>query len=179
MAKKFADPTAMQLKKTLAQRFIPLADDLRNLLTVFGLRPFKVRIVRVRWANGFRGSGAPMVEQELDILPTPSVQDLSTLTEIVQPIGLDEVGTIVVSEISGRFTDEQLRFLDSDGTPPAPDEEIFWEIEYPRLDGQPSIRRRFELRGAPMYFAGRLQWQVRLERSHHDRARNGDYTDGN
>lgn len=176
---KFADPTAMDLKKTLAQRFIPLADDLRNLLTKFGLRPYKVRILRIRWANGLRGTGAAVVDDALDILPTPLVQDLSTMTAIVQPVGLDEIGTIIVSEISGRFTDEQLRFLDRDGRQPGPDEEVFWEIEFPRLDGRPSDKRRFMLRSAPMYFSGRLQWQVRLERAHHDRARNGDYIDGN
>ena len=176
---RFADPTAMDLKKTLAQRFIPLADDLRNLLTRFGLRVLKVRIVKVRWGNGRRGTGAPMVESTLDILPTPLVQDLSTLTEVANPVGLDEVGSILVSEISGRFTEDQVRFLDTDGRQPGPDEEIFWEIEFPRIDGKPSVKRRFALRSAPMYFAGRLQWQVRLERAHHDRGRNGDYVDGN
>jgi len=174
MAQQFNDPTTMQLNATLARKLVPIADGLRNLLTRFGLRTYKVRIVRVRWSGVARGIGVPLVESSMDILPTPLVQDLTTLTEIVQPVGLDEVGTILVSEISGRFTDDQLRFLHTDGGEPEPNEEIFYEIEFPQLDGRPSIKRRFYLRSAPYYFAGRFQWQVRLEKAHEDRSRTGD-----
>lgn len=173
---KYHDPTAMELSKTLGQRLIPVADRIRDLHTQFGLRPYKLRIVRVRWATGERGRGLPVVEKEIDILPTPLVQDMSTMMEIVQPVGLDEVGTIIVSEISGRFTDDDLRFADSDGTPLGPDEEVFYEIEFPRTpDGLPGDKRRFFMRSAPMYFAARFQWQLRLEKTHPDRLRNGDY----
>lgn len=172
----FTDPTAMQLDRTLGQRLIPVADRVRDLHTKFGLRPYKVRVVRMQWASGERGRGLPVVAKELDILPTPLVQDLSTMMEIVQPVGLDEVGTIIVSEISGRFTDDDLRFAGSDGSSPGPDEEVFYEIEFPRTpDGLPGDKRRFFLRAAPMYFAARFQWQVRLEKAHEDRMRNGDY----
>jgi len=164
----------MQLNKTLARKFIPLGDSLRDLLTKFGLRPYKVRIVRIRWSGGRRGIGTAVVEKALDILPTPKVLDLSTLTEIVNPVGLDEVGIILVTQISGRFTDEDLRFLDNDGGDQDPDSEVFYEIEFPRSDGRPGDKRRFFLRSAPMYMAGKLQWQLRLERAHEDRERNGD-----
>ena len=110
----------------------------------------------------------------MDILPTPLVQDLSTMTEILSPVGLDEVGIVSISEISGRFTDDQLRFLDNEGEEPQPDEEVFYEIEYPQPKGRSSVKRRFALRGAPHYDAGRFQWQIRLERSNEDRDRNGD-----
>ena len=171
----FDDPTQMELSNTLAQRLIPVADNIRNLFTRFGLRTYKVRIVRVRWSDGRRGRGVPQVVAEKDILPTPLVQDLSGITEILNPIGLDEVGTITVSEISGRFTDDELRFLAEDGEPPGPDEEVFYEIEFPDPDGnRDSVKRRFLLRGAPYYNAGRFQWQIRLERVNEDRSRDGD-----
>jgi hypothetical protein len=115
------------------------------------------------------------VEQTADILPTPLVQDLSTLTEIVQPVGLDEVGSILVSEVSGRFTDEELRFAAPDGSPPGPDEEVFYEIEFPRPDGKPGDRRRFYLRAAPFYDSTSFTWRLRLEKAHEDRDRRGDY----
>jgi hypothetical protein len=170
---KYTDPTSIELKRTLAQRLIPVADRLRDLFTRFGLRPYKVRIVRIRWTGGSRGVGTPLVERELDLLPTPLVQDLSTMTEIVQPIGLDEIGMISVSEISGRFKEDELRFLDASGRPPDDDEEVFYEIEFPLPNGT-SIKRRFYLRAAPHYFASRFQWQVRLEKAHEDRDRIGD-----
>ena len=170
----FDDPTRMNLRGTLAQRLIPVADNIRNLNTRFGLRPYKVRIVRVRWSGGTRGRGVPEVERELDILPTPMVQDLTTLTEVLTPIGLDETGVIGVGEISGSFTDEQLRFLDDDGEGPGPDEEVFYEIEYPQPDGRPSVLRRFFIRGAPHYRAGQFQWNIRLEKIEEDRSRTGD-----
>lgn len=173
MATKFTDLTAKQITATLAQRLIPVADRVRDLFTRFGMRPYKIRIVRVRWSDGSRGVGTPIVENTLDLLPTPLVQDLTTLTEIVQPVGLDEVGSILVSEISGRFTDNDLRFLSADGSPPDPDVEVYYEIEFPKLDGT-SDKRRFFLRSAPHYAAGRFMWQLRLEKAHEDRARNGD-----
>lgn len=175
-APKYTDPSVLDLRRTLAQRLIPVADRIRDLFTQFGCRPYKVRIVRVRWADGERGRGLPVVEKVVDLLPTPLVQDMSSLTEIVQPVGLDEIGSIIVSEISGRFTDDDLRFADRYGQPPGPDEEVFYEIEFPRTpDGKPGDKRRFYLRGAPHYTSTRFEWQVRLEKSHEDRQRNGDY----
>lgn len=176
MVQSFDDPTKMRLGGTLAQKLIPVADGIRNLFTRFGLRTYKVRIVRVSWAGGRRGLGVPTVVRELDIMPTPLVQDLTTLTEIATPVGLDEAGVIVVSEISGRFTDDQLRFLDNDGEEPGPDENVFYEIEYPQPGGPSvtSVKRRFYLQGAPYYSAGRFQWSIRLVRVNEDRSRQGD-----
>ena len=172
---KFDDPTRMNLGGTLAQKLIPVADNVRNLFTRFGLRAYKVRVVRVRWSGKKRGQGVPHVERTLDILPTPLVEDLSALTEVLEPIGIDETGVVTVSEISGRFTDDQLRYLSDDGEPPGPDEEVFYEIEYPQPDGAGGdVKRRFTLRGAPNYSPGRFQWTIRLERAQEDRTRQGD-----
>lgn len=172
MAQRFADPTKMQLAKTLAQRFIPLADSLRDLCTKFGMRPYKLRVVRARWMGGRRGVGSPMIEQSLDILPTPLITDLSTLTEVVHPVGLDESGSILVTEISGRFTDNDLRLRGAQ-EPDDPAVEVFYEIEFPQPGGADSIKRRFYSRSAPHYNSGRLQWQLRLERAHPDRDMDG------
>jgi len=173
--RRFDDPTRMDLKGTLGQKLIPVVDNVRNLFTKFGLRPYKIRIVRVKWSGGRRGRGVPHIARQEDLLPTPLVDDLNALTEVLEPIGMDETGTIVVSEISGRFTDDQLRYLDDDGEQPGPDEEIFYEIEYPQPDGSGGdVMRRFTLRGAPHYDANRFQWSVRLERAQEDRTRQGD-----
>lgn len=174
MATKFTDPTSQQLNKTLARRFIPLADRLRDLMTKFGLRPYKVRIIRVKWSGGQRGVGAASVVGEVHILPTPLISDLTGLQEIVQPVGLDEIGTILLSEVSGTFTEDDLMGRGSDGSAIAADDEVFYEIEFPRPDGKASTRRRFTVNSAPHYYAGKLQWQVRLDKAHEDRDRSGD-----
>lgn len=171
---KFTDLTAQQYAKTLARRFVPLADTLRDLLTKFGLRPYKVRIIRVKWSGGRRGVGAPTVASELHLLPTPLISDLTSLQAIVHPVGLDEHGALLLSEVSGRYTEDELLGRDSEGQPVGADDEFFYEIEFPRPDGLSSTRRRFFPQGAPQYYAGKLQWQIRLERSHEDRDRDGD-----
>lgn len=173
--RQFDDPTKMNIKSTLAQKLIPVADSIRNLNTRFGLRSYKLRIVRVRWSGGRRGMGYPVVDATMDILPTPLVQDLTTVTEILNPVGLDEAGMIGVSEISGRFTDAELRLAFDDGEPPGPDEEVFYEIEYPQPEDKDSIKRRFSLRGAPYYDAGQFQWRIRLEKANEDRSAAGGY----
>jgi len=175
MARAFTDPTGMQSSQTLARKLIPIVDSIRDLATKFGTRPYKVRVVRARWSSGQRGVGTPVIERALDILPTPLLQDMSGITEIVQSVGLDEIGGVSVSEISGRFTDEELRFCQPDGTPLGPDEEVWYEIEFPRPDGKPGDLRRFYMNAAPMYFASRMQWTIRLEKAHSDRGRRGDY----
>lgn len=171
---KFTQVTSQQTKKTLARRFVPLGDRLRDLLTKFGLRTYRVTLVTIKWSDGARGVGTPSVVKEELILPTPKLLDMATLTELVQPIGLDEAGSIEVSQISGRYTEDQLMGRDEDGADIPEDSEFFWELEFPRLDGKPGEKRRFFPRGAPMYHPGRLQWVVRLEKGHADRQRGGD-----
>lgn len=171
---KFTEVTAQQLKNTLARRFVPLADSLRDLLTKFGLRTYKVSIIRVRWSGGARGVGVAEVIDQTVLLPTPKISDMSALTAILQPVGMDEVGGIELSEVSGRYTEEQLRGLGEDGAPIDDDVEVFYEVEFPRVDGGPSIKRRFINRSAPTYNAGGLQWSLRLEKAHEDRSREGD-----
>jgi hypothetical protein len=175
MNKKYTEVTTQTLKKGLAQKLIPVADSIRNLYTKFALRPYKVSIIKVRWSSGERGIGTPLIEKQIVILPTPRVLDLSTMTEIVNPVGLDEIGMIGVTEITGKLSDDELRFLDKDGAGPGLDEEVYYEIEFPKPDGT-SAKRRFFLRSAPHYFADKFYWMIRLERSHEERDRNGDPT---
>jgi len=170
---KFTPVTSQQIKGTLARKFVGLGDTLRNMLTTFGLRTYRVSLVGIQWSGGERGVGTPTVLSELLILPTPKLVDMTALTEIVQPIGLDEAGSVQVEQISGTFTEEQLLGRDANGNDIPADQEFFWEIEFPRLDGKPGEKRRFFPRGAPMYYPGRLQWVVRLEKGHSNRQRDG------
>jgi len=173
MPKRFTEVTSSQAAKTLARRFVPLADSLRDLLTKFGLRSYKVTIVRVEWSGGKRGRGTPVVLSERIILPTPKISNFDALTELVQPIGLEELGSVELSQISGTFTEEDLRGTSKEGDAIPQNQEFYYEVEFFPHDG-PSQKRRFFPRSAPTYAPGGLQWRIRLEKANEDRNRNGD-----
>lgn len=166
----FIEVTSSQAAATLVRRFIPLADSLRNLLTRFGLRSYRVALVYVQWSGGRRGVGVPSVVKEVALLPTPKISPLTGLSELVQPVGLDELGSIELSQVSGRFTEEELRGFSVDGEEVPRDTEFFYEVEFFPQQGQ-SQKRRFFPRTPPAYMPGRLQWVVRLEKANEDRSR--------
>ena len=173
MAKRFTEVTSAQAKKTLARKFVGLADSLRDLLTIFGLRTYAVKTVRIRWSGGKRGRGVPIVIEETPILPTPKIGSMDALGEQLQSVGLEEVGVLDLSQISGSFSEEQLRGYAVDGEAIPPDEEFFYEVEFFPNAGLPQ-KRRFFPKSAPTYFPGRLQWSIRLEKVNEDRELNGD-----
>ena len=158
------------LGKTLANRLIPVADKIRDLHTVFGGRVYTVTIYRTRWSGGRRGLGDETLIFQQPIRPTPRITDLGTLTQVLNPTGLDDAGTIQLTEISGRFTEDSLLGIDSEGREPLETDHVFYEIEFV---GRPSVRRRFEIRSTPSYKPYQFQWQITLQKTDEDRARDG------
>ena len=166
--------TAPRMRRSLGQRLVPVADRLRGLLTEFGLRPYEVAIVRTRWSGGRRGVGEEIVVEDALLRPTPKVADLDGIAVQVTPAGLSDVGEVQLSQISGTMTEEQLRGIHADGSPIDADEDFFFEVRFPRLDGRPGERRRFFPASAPYYDASALQWRVHLRHQHANRQRGGD-----
>jgi len=163
------------LCSTLARTLIPAVDSIRDLNTQFGLRPYVVSLIKTRWSGGHRSHGIEAFVSSTTILPTPQLMDMGGVSEIVTPVGLDEFGSILLTEVSGSYTEDFLRGSDDQGRPPAVDEQFYYEIEFPpACTGGEGDRRRFLLSGAPMYFAGKFQWNLRLERARQDRARGGE-----
>jgi len=171
--RRFTDLSGLDLSRTLARRLVPVADMLRDLRTKFGMRPYEVHVIRSAWTGGERGVGVEQVTSDVVILPTPRIVDLTSLTEIVQPVGLDEVGQVTLDEVSGRFTEDQLLGRHDDGSPLRPDETVFYEVLFPLPDGRAGNveRRRFYPTSAPHYAAGKFEWVVRLERQRPDAGR--------
>jgi len=167
----FFKVTSKSLPNTLARKLIPVADRLRNLYSVFGLRPYVVRTVRTQWSSGIRNQGVEQVIESVDILPTPLLSDLTGVIELNTAIGLDESGEVMVSQISGRYTEDQLRGFDPTGQQLEKDQSFYYEIEFP-LRGD-SERRRFIIKAAPMYHSDLFSWTIKLERQRPDRSRNG------
>lgn len=189
--------------RTLADQLIPLADSVRQLYTDFGLRPYRVFLVWIRWNPegvvvggqldlGEVGAGEPELVREIELLPTPRVE-FGGVGKDFDAVGTTERGGIGISEISERYTEDLLTgLLDEFRDPAYPDTlkagiDFFYEIreERPRtgLGGPVSacestssvatVRRRFHVSGAPSRQAERFQWFVSLTRADGERSRSG------
>jgi hypothetical protein len=165
----------MDLSRTLARRLIGTVDRLRDIPVRFGLRPYEVHVVRTRWTGGERGVGYEAVVYDEAILPTPLITSLDGVQRVVNIVGLDEIGSVRLEQVSGRYAEGFLSGTDENGNPVDPDTQFFYEVQFPTpgtiSDGAP--RRRFFPASAPTYDAGRFQWSVSLERSHVDRRNDG------
>jgi hypothetical protein len=109
---------------TLIDNLISPIDVVRkNLHTILGDRPYKVYTVKQKWDGGGRGLGN-VTEVSRVLLDPPPLISQDTNLEAVEA-GLDEVGTIKVTEISLALTEAALT-----GEPLAVDEEFFFEVQY-------------------------------------------------
>lgn len=169
----FTVPTPELLTNSIGQRLIPVVDRVRDKLTKFGMRPYRVRIVRTRSAGPRRGMGPETVVHEMELLPTPKVVDLSSLTEMVTPIGVNEEGSVMLQKVSGRYTEETLLGVGPDGNEVAPNETVYYEVEYFRRDGRPSEKRRFVRSSAPNWLPGSVEWNIMLVSAVENRQRDG------
>lgn len=180
MSKKFQTKDGFTLldpnsyKDTLARKLIPVADRIRDLHTRFGGRNYLVRIIKTCWSGGRRGIGKEEIVFIEEILPTPRVLDLGTLQEIVTPVGLNEVNAIQIDQISGRYSDEFLLGVDKNNNEPAPNENVFYEVEFPRVDGRPTRKLRFHISSAPDFRPYGFQWSITLEKADEDRDTTGE-----
>ena len=169
---KFTSPDGS--KDRLASRLIRVADRMRDIRVKLGLRPYMVHLVRTRWEGGVRGKGEEIVVSAVEILPVPLVSDLNGLALTVGPAVFDEIGTVVLSEVSGKYTEDQLRGR-GEGGEPIPDDESFWyEVEFRRAGRTFGERRRFVARSAPTYQASRFQHVVTLHVASQGRGRKGE-----
>jgi hypothetical protein len=160
------------MSQSLIASLAPCIDQLRDVATQLGARPYQVLLVWTRWAGGERGVGVEEIIRTEALLPTPKIADVAGLSRALQPIGIDEVGSVTVTEISTRYTEDFLLGLGVGGTPIPEDQNFFWEVHYPRPDGG-GVRRRFTPKSAPSYSATRFQWSITLLRASEDRTRAG------
>ena len=171
---RFTLLTPAEFKNSLARKLIPVVDGIRDLRTQFGLRPYQVRLIRTQWTGGKRGLGQELTVIDLPILPTPLISDLTGVALTVTPSALEELGTIVLSEISGAYSDDMLLGKDDQGNGPGPDEDVWYEVALLGPTGEIAARRRFVWRSLPAYQAAQFQWLITLERAYDDRTRAGD-----
>lgn len=147
----------------------PVIDDLRGLNTEFGIRPYRIFLVRTKWDGGQRGVGIESVLTKVEILPRPLVVDLASLDRRSAPVGLQETGDVLMREIS--FTafkeDDLMGRVSADGQP-AVDEDFFYGIEEDTDVHTNTLQvsgRRFYPERATYLDTGKgLEWSVSLKR---------------
>lgn len=158
---------------SLVSSLIPCVDSIRDLYTQFGARPYQVMLVWTRWSGGERGVGVEEVVREELLLPTPKLGDMAALSRDLSPVGVDEVGSVRIAEISARFTEDYLVGRCDDGGAIPEDQNFYWEVRFPRADGF-GPRRRFVPKSAPMLDSTKFQWSISLLKVSEDRMRSGD-----
>ncbi len=148
-----------------------VADDLRQLYTDFGLRPYRVVSVVVAWSGGAIGRGNASVVSERELLPTPFV-DLRPVRSVMRTGGRVEEGEATLREVSPRYTEEDIRTLFHQHPLPR-GHEGFLEVRVDARDGNHVRHRRFTVQGVPYRKAAAFDWTVRMSRQRADRTPDG------
>lgn len=156
-------------ERSLAEEMGAVVDDARQLLTDFGLRPYRVFSVLYQWSGGEVGRGRITLVREAEFLPTPLV-DLRPVRTTPRNAGKVEEGVVHLREVSSRYTEEQISgLLFQEGLQPG--QEGFVEVLHDGRDGPAPKRRRFQVTGAPWHDAERFEWVTRMVRARPDRKR--------
>lgn len=159
MANRIAPIPSYAVQGTVASGcLVAVADDLRQLYTDFGLRPYRVYLVWVGWTADEDGDGLVQGEElrldpaqegvgravllrEVEILPTPLVESMAGVGGELEATGLTERGSITVSQISMGYTEDQLQGLIVEVRDPRfpdslrPGVSFFYEVQEDRQGG--------------------------------------------
>lgn len=170
--------TPSEATKTLANRLgTRIAPRLRQFATKFGIRSKRVFLVWSKFSGAERGEGTEAIISRVELLPTPRVVDLSSITYQPFSAGVLPVGSVRVDKVAVTYTADQLMGKAVPGQlRGAKIEEpydFFYEIvEDGRGDPMP-MRQRFRLYGVPDRNEGDVCWSLLLERVAEDLARSG------
>lgn len=194
--------TPRQARETLAHRLAPRVDRLRQIATRFGVRPYRVWLVWTKWSDAERGEGKELPEARLEILPTPKVVSLDSVSFRGFSGGMIPVGSMRVSEISALFTSDQLRGIAIpspafawENDPPRPTSamclpariddkglpdplDFYWEVQEDGRGDDPAERMKFRLMSQPYRHADAVAWEVMIERTGPDAKRDGSSVSG-
>ena len=168
---------ARNVNASLAGRLVPVVDRIRQLKTRFGIRPYRVFLIHVRWTGPKVGLGVPEEISRREILPTPRVRDVSSTSEVFSSVGRVEEGGIVVDEISARFSEDDLMGKTPDLNDPArprsglADAEFFFEVAENRPTVTNPIPRRYIPSALPTLSRDGFAWRIVLSKQMSDRSR--------
>ena len=173
-------PTPGLEPQTLAARLVPVADRLRALKAKFGIRPYRVFLLHGIWESGVVGEGYCRVTSKVEITPPPRVTDMSAVAQVLRSTGMSEEGDVRVTEISARFTEDDLMGktpdLKDDDVPRTSDvaRDFWWEIVENRPQIPRPVVRRYAVNSVPTLSRDGLQWRASLTKQDYDRGREGE-----
>jgi len=159
-------------ERSLADEFGPVADEMRQLLTDSGMRPYRVFAVVVEHSGGEEGRGNARVVSEVELLPTPLVSQRGVRTKL-GPGGKSDRGFATISEVSTRYTEEQLQ-RSFHVKPITEGVEAFYEVRLDARDGKNAARRRYALRDVPELDQENFQWVLRVSPQDQKRSPSGE-----
>jgi len=166
----FTVPTEELISNSLVAELVCAVDEARDIATQLGVRTYDAHVIRLRWSGGEIGSGTVIQVDDLQILPTPRVEGMDTVSDVVESYGALERGEISIDRISLSYTEDDLTGLRSG--PLSPGEEVIWEIT--SLAPNAKKRHTFHLGGAPTRKPGTVEWSVGLVRATVDRGAPGE-----
>jgi hypothetical protein len=162
---------------TFAAQMTPIVDELRQLATDFGIRPYRVFLVHIQWSGTRLGEGTPTEISRRELLPTPRVRDLGSTNEVLRSVGLAESGSLFVDQISAKYAEDDLMGRTPDLQDPAMPRtstrnvDFFWEVQEFRPGQPPAVPRRYVPANAPTLKKDGFQWAVSLAKQDFDRSR--------
>lgn len=166
-----------QTNTTLASRLGPTVDRIRQLYTSFGIRPYRVFLVHMKWPGGQRGHGVPQELSRREILPTPRLLDMSGTTQVLRAFGLQEEGSVAIDQITPKYTEDDLLGKTPDlidlEVPRSgpPDVDFFWEVVENRPSTPQPVRRRYVPNSVPCLVQDGFQWKITLTKQEYNRGR--------
>lgn len=162
-----------EAKRSLAVSLRPVADNLRQLASELGASPYRVFMVHTKWSGAKPGRGNESILRVVEILPTPRVRAINSLTGRPTSVGILEAESVSVDRISAdRYNEDQLG--GRVGGVEIPDDQSFYYevVEDGRSTPNP-LRRRFRAASPAGLSQVGLDFSLRLERSSEDRSRRG------
>jgi hypothetical protein len=171
--------TPEQAKRSLANRLGRVADNVRQIATKLGARPFRVFLVWTRFPAEVRGEGGPDREVErVELLPTPEVKSLDAVTFSIFHAGTVPAGSVKLLGVSvHRYTFDQLtgKTVPGLGTVDQLPEPwtFFYEVVEDGRGDNPPQRWKFRTLSYPVRLAENAEWTIMLERVSEDRGRDG------
>lgn len=168
-----------QLDHQLARQLVPVVDQIRQLATDFGTRPYRVFLVHASWSGQVRGIGQSREVSRTELIPTPKIQSMDSTTQQVSAFGRTEEGSIRLSEISARYSEDDLLGKTPDMVRPdlpktnARNFEFFYEVIQTHAGVDRPARRRYIPETVPDLKASSCQWTISLTKQEQDRTRDG------
>lgn len=158
-------------QSSLTESLGSVVDRMRQLSTDFGQRPYRVFSVVYQWSGGEEGKGDLSIVAENEFLPTPLV-DIGSTGKEATPAGTKETGGARMSELSPRYTEDQIEAL----LPTALQDGqfSFVEVRMDARDGSSVVRRRYTIKDTPRRRVEEFDWFVKLTVQQSPRTRAGE-----